>query len=100
MPYFEKLGEEYKDDNVKVLLVSLDMPKMVESKLLPFIKEKDIKSEVVLLRDPDANSWISKVSPEWSGAIPATVIYKKDKKSFYEQSFNYEQLVTALDSIK
>lgn len=100
MPHFEKLGEEYKDDNVKVLLVSLDMPKMVESKLLPFIKDKDIKNEVVLLRDPDANSWISKISPSWSGAIPATVIYKKDKKSFYEQSFDYEQLVSALDSIK
>lgn len=100
MPHFEKLGEEYKDDNVKVLLVSLDMPKMVESKLLPFIKDKGIKNEVVLLRDPDANSWISKISPSWSGAIPATVIYKKDKKSFYEQSFDYEQLVSALDSIK
>ena len=94
LPSFEKLKATYKDKKVKVLLVSIDFPKMAESKLLPFVKEKNLKSDVVLLNDPDANSWINKVDSTWSGAIPATVIYKKDKRQFYEKSFTYEELET------
>lgn len=92
LPHFEKLNANYKDKKVKVLLVSTDFPKMAESKLLPFIKNNNLKSEVVLLNDPDANSWINKVDPTWSGAIPATVIYKKEKRQFYEKAFTYEEL--------
>lgn len=94
LPNFEKLNKLYRDRYVKVLLVSIDFPKMAESKLLPFIKEKDLKSEVVLLNDPDANSWINKVDSTWSGAIPATVIFKRDKRQFYEKAFTFEELDT------
>lgn len=100
LPYFEKLAEETKGNKVKVLLVSLDMPKMVETKLLPFIKEKKLQTEVVLLRDPDANSWISRVDKKWSGAIPATLIYNSDKRKFYEKSFTYEELTKEVNNFK
>ena len=33
------------------------------------------------------NSWIPKVSEEWSGAIPATVVYNNADREFHEQSF-------------
>lgn len=94
LPNFEKMNATSKDKKVKVILVSIDFPKMVESKLLPFIKKHELKSEVVHLNDLDANSWINKVDSTWSGAIPATVIYKKDKRSFYEKSFTFEELET------
>lgn len=92
LPYFEKLNAEYKDQKVKVILVSLDFKKQIETGLLPFVKNKNIKSQVVHLGDPDANSWIGKVDSSWSGAIPATLIYNKEKRYFYEQSFTYQQL--------
>ena len=92
LPYFEKINAEYKNKKVKVLLVSLDMNKQVERSLLPFIKRKKLQSEVVHLHDPDANAWIPKVDPNWSGAIPATVIYSDGKRKFYERSFTYEEL--------
>ncbi len=100
LPHFEKLNAEYKNDDVKVLLVSLDMRKMIESKLIPFLKDKQLKSEVVVMTDPDSNSWIPKVDSTWSGALPATIIYNKDKRKFYEQSFTYEELERELLSIK
>lgn len=100
LPYFEKLNAEYKGDKVKVLLVSLDMHKMIESKLIPFMKENQLQSDVVLLRDPDADSWIPKVDSTWSGAIPATVIYNKDKRRFYEKSFTYEELENEIKNFK
>lgn len=92
LPNFEKANAEYKDQKVKVILVSLDMKKQVESNLIPFMQRKNLQSQVVHLSDPDANAWISKVDSTWSGAIPATVIYNRNKRKFYEQSFTFEQL--------
>ena len=90
LPYFEKLKTEYK--NIEVILVSLDFPHLYEKKLKPFIKEKKLTSKVIVLDDVDMNSWIPKVNKNWSGSIPATVIYKNDDKRFFEQSFTYEEL--------
>lgn len=92
LPYFEKLNEVYKDKNVKLILVSLDFPKKIETQLLPFLERKKVSSTVYVLDDPNANTWIEKVNEEWSGAIPATIIYKGDNQKFFEQSFTYEEL--------
>ena len=96
LPAFEKLASNYSDKKVKLLLVSLDFPDKLESQVIPFIERNNIQSEVVLLDDADANSWIPKVSPQWSGAIPATIIYKKATRKFYEQSFTFEELEAEL----
>ena len=93
LPHFEAVNQEYKDKNVKVLLVSLDFNL---KKLNSFLAKNDLKSEKVLLDDPDQNTWIPKVSPKWSGAIPATVIYKKGKRKFYEHSFTKAELESEL----
>lgn len=92
LPFFEKLTETHKDSKVKVVLVSLDFPHLYEKKLKPFIEEKKLSSKVIALDDPDMNNWIPKVDENWSGSIPATIIYKNDKRQFYEQSFTYEEL--------
>ncbi|MEP1489767.1 MAG: TlpA disulfide reductase family protein [Algibacter sp.] len=92
LPYFEKLNKEYINDNVEVILVSLDFPHVYESKLKPFITKNKLKSKVIALDDVDANSWIPKVDESWTGSIPATVIYRNEKSKFYEQSFTYEEL--------
>ena len=98
LPHFEKLNQKYKNGKFKMILVSLDFPKMIESRVIPFIKNKNLQAEVVVLNDPDANSWIEKVAKEWSGAIPATIIYKNDKRKFYEQSFTEDELETEIKS--
>lgn len=92
LPSIEKLADKYKNTNLKVLLVSLDMPKEVNSRLKPFILKHQIKSEVILLDDPDFNSWIDRVNKDWSGAIPASLIYSKEMRTFYEKSFDFEEL--------
>ena len=97
LPYFESLNTEFKDDGVEVILVSLDFPHLYEEKLKPFIKERNLKSKVVALDDPDMNTWIPKVSESWTGAIPATIIYRNDNRKFYEQSFDFEGLKTELN---
>ena len=98
LPYFEHANKKYKSDNVEVLLVSLDFPKKKESKLIPFVAKKKIQSKVVLLDDPNEQFWIADISEKWSGAIPATLIYSKDKRKFYEQSFTQEELQNEIES--
>jgi thiol-disulfide isomerase/thioredoxin len=94
LPFFERIHADYLDKNVEVILVSLDFPHLYDSKLKPFILNKKIVSKVVALDDPDMNSWIPKVNANWSGSIPATVIYKNEVKQFYEKSFTFEELET------
>jgi len=92
LPFFEKINEDYADKNLDVVLVSLDFPHLYESKLKPFVVENHIKSKVVALDDVDMNAWIPQVDKDWSGSIPATIIYKNDDFKFFEQSFTYESL--------
>lgn len=92
IPYFEKLYENYKDKNLRVILVSLDNPDHLESRVIPFIENHNLKSEIILLDDVNANRWIPLVSEEWSGAIPATVIYNNSFRGFYEKEFKYDEL--------
>jgi len=91
LPYFEAIQTKYKDD-VRVVLVSLDFSDKLESQLIPFVNENALQSQVVLLDDPYENEWIPKVDSTWSGAIPATLIIKGDKRLFYEKSFTQEEL--------
>jgi thiol-disulfide isomerase/thioredoxin len=100
MPYFERLHEEFKNQKVQILLVSLDFPKQLESRLLPFVEQRKLKPRVAALTDPDFNNWIDKVSPEWTGAIPATVFYNsKERKFFGEQFADYEELEAIVKSM-
>lgn len=96
LPYFERIKKEYAAKNVHVLLVSLDFPKQVEKKLIPFINKKNIQAEVVLFDDINEDFWIAAIDKEWSGALPATLIYNKNKRKFYEKSFDFETLENEL----
>jgi len=96
MPYFQKTFAEQKANDVELVLVSLDMPSMWEKRLVPYVKEKDLKGQVVILDDSKMNEWIPKISENWGGGIPATLIYNRNKRAFYEKGFTYEELNTEL----
>jgi thiol-disulfide isomerase/thioredoxin len=98
LPYFENVNSKYEDKNVEVILVSLDFPKKKESSLIPFVKNKNIKSKVLHLDDTNEQFWIGDIAQSWSGAIPATLIYNKGKREFYEQSFTQEELETEIQT--
>ena len=85
LPYIEEFAAKHPD--VEVILVSLDFTKEIDTKLKPFLKKKNITQKVVLLDDPDSNTWIDKIDPNWSGAIPFTIMFNKNDRLFYERSF-------------
>jgi thiol-disulfide isomerase/thioredoxin len=92
MPAIQAVEEKYSHDKFKVLLVSLDFPGQLESSLIPYLKSNNIKSQVVLLNDPDQNRWIDLVYKSWSGDIPFTLIYGKDFRQGYARQFNFKDL--------
>lgn len=96
LPYFEDIRANYKDSNVEVLLVSLDFPKQIKKRLIPFIEKQNLQAKVVVLDDVDEDVWIKAIDKNWSGALPATLIYNKNKRKFYEQSFDYKTLENEL----
>lgn len=100
LPYFEEVNKKYANKNVRVILVSLDFEKQYNSKLLPFVKEKNLKSEIIWLNDTKYNEWIDQVSPQWSGAIPATVFVKNSKVlKFMEKELELEELESTINNL-
>lgn len=92
LPYFQKIHEKFSGAKVKVVLVSLDFEKQIESRLVPFLEKNKLKPDVIVLSDPASNTWINKVDPSWSGAIPATLFINKSGKRFFEKEFTYQEI--------
>jgi len=89
MPHFEAYSDS---KNVKVYFVSLDFEKDLE-KVRKLIRDKGLKSDVIFLNEQDYNSYMEKVSKEWSGAIPATLFVSgSGKKYFHEKELSKEEL--------
>ena len=101
LPYFESAHQEFKDQDVKVILVSLDFKKALDSQLIPFLNRKGIESEVILLSDPKMNTWIDRVNTDWSGAIPATWYIAGDSSIFNEGKYsNYQSLKNTISILQ
>jgi hypothetical protein len=69
--------------------VSLDFKKDYLSKLQPFVEKRELESFVMVLEDNRANYWIDDVDPSWSGAIPATLVYRGTQRTFFERTFSH-----------
>lgn len=93
MPYFEQLQKNYQSTPLKVLFISLDAQKNHDN-VVNFVRDKGLKNEVLLLDEKNEQYFIDKISPEWSGAIPATLFVNSNKgvRIFKGQEFNYQQL--------
>jgi len=99
LPYFEEVNKQSKDRNLEVLLVSLDFPSQIESKLQPYLKKNKIKSKVILLDDSKMNTWVPKVSEQWDGGIPATLIVNSYSYNFYPKSFKKDELFSEINKV-
>lgn len=102
LPYFLSLDSARADDRLTVLLVSLDFIEHLDSKLIPFVSKRQVSSEVFLLDETDPNSWIPRISEQWSGAIPATLVVNRRLGiyHFHEGSFEKGELEELLASLR
>jgi thiol-disulfide isomerase/thioredoxin len=99
MPHFEQLHRSYKKEGLKVVFISLDDPKYLQSRVKPFLQKMQISNEVILLGDANYSKWTEKVSDEWMGALPYTIIYTRDYRKDYFGAFkSYEELESAYNA--
>lgn len=99
LPYFDRLQREFADRPLSVLLVSLDFARNLEKKVVPFVKDRQLKAKVLFLHQPRGHKWMEKISETWSGAIPATYMVKNNREveGFYEKSFkDYQSLINVV----
>lgn len=101
LPMLEELNASAPD--VDVLLVSMDLDLDPDpQKVYRFVVRWQLKSQVLLLDEPDPNSWIDRVEPSWSGALPATLIIHPHtgKRIFVEGQLKEGELQDMLDRIR
>lgn len=100
LPYFDEIAARKDTQAVRVTLVNLDFRKQLTKRLVPFLRDRKLHARVVVLDDPDANSWIDRVDPSWSGAIPATLFLTGDRsRTFREGLFTRPELHALVDSL-
>jgi thiol-disulfide isomerase/thioredoxin len=100
LPVFESLNTDSAKTNIKVLLVSMDFKEDTDKKLLPFLDKNRMLTEVIVLDETDATSFIPKLDDRWSGAIPATLIKFRGKKSFAEKKLSSEALINLIKEVR
>jgi thiol-disulfide isomerase/thioredoxin len=98
LPEFERLNQAYGKGPVKVILVSLDFKEDLYKRLIPFLQKNTYSSEVILLDESNGNDFIDQICPQWSGAIPATIITSKNKQKFvfFEKKVTFDLLEAEL----
>ena len=96
LPYFDEINAM---SGVKVVLVSLDFPEELE-KVKLLVSKKSISSDVLLLDETDYDSYMRKVSEDWSGAIPAT-LFVDDEYDYYffEKAFEKQNLEKTVNDL-
>lgn len=102
LPDFDSISKVYKNEKIKVLLVTMDFKEELKNKVLPFIVSKKIHSEVLLLDEVNGNYFIPKISDAWSGALPATLIINQKKKfnHFFEKKLTFDFLKSEIELVK
>lgn len=101
LPNFVSSQDSLKDEKVKYIFVSLDFPGS-ESRVSKVFSAKGLNGEVILLNEPDANSWIDKIDPSWQGNIPATwFINKKEETSdFHIGTIETTEIIQKVNNLK
>lgn len=88
IPFFISITDKYKDQKVKLMLVSLDLPSFYPKKIADFAKKHKFNTNIVWLDETNADYFCPKVDAKWSGSIPATLIV--NTKTGYRQFFEEE----------
>jgi len=88
LPEFMEVNRIYRSNpNFRMILVSLDLSREVESVVHPFLIKNKIDADVYLLDDNKRmNQWIPAIDKKWGGSIPATVFYRNGEKLEFKES--------------
>jgi len=98
IPTFIQITDKYKDQQVKLLLVSLDLPSFYPKKIAAFAKKNNWNTNIVWLDETNADYFCPKIDAKWSGSIPSTLIMnpKTGYRKFFEEEIEKDKLEAAV----
>ncbi|HEX4958425.1 MAG TPA: TlpA disulfide reductase family protein [Lacibacter sp.] len=101
IPYFQTITDKYKDQKVKLLLVSLDFKEYYPQKITAFAKRFGFTAEIVWLDEEKPDEFCPKIDSAWSGAMPATLFVNKrsNYQSFIEAQMKPEEVEKAIQKM-
>lgn len=79
MRFFDKLQDEYADDDVRVILINMDSFED-KDKVTTFIRQRQIRSETMQLsiNQNVQSAWCKTINQGWEGETPATFFVRTD----------------------
>ncbi len=101
-PDIVKIANEYKNKGVDFLSLSADFESKIDSSVVPFLISQKVDFPVYVMRERKSEKIIDMINKDWSGALPATIIYDKNsnQKLFVKGAHNYNYFKNKIDSIK
>lgn len=98
MTFFDKLQDEYADEEVRVILINLDAYED-KAKVTTFIRQRQVRSEVMQLsiNKNVLGAWCKSINQGWEGETPATFFVRTDGdiKNFSTGDFESYELLKA-----
>ena len=93
IPYFQTIVDKYKDQKVKLLLVSLDLKDEYPDKIKAFAVKNNYTRQIVWLNETNADYFCPRVDKKWMGGIPSTLIInpRTGYRKFFEQQLRQEE---------
>ena len=77
IPYFHTVANKYKNQNVKLLLVSMDFKESYPKKIRAFAIKRKYSAEIVWLDEEKPDDFCPKIDSNWTGSMPATLFINK-----------------------
>lgn len=101
IPWFEKSVAAFRDQKVKLLLVSMDFAEDYPRGIADFAQKNKYSSAILWLDETNADLFCPKIDPQWDGAIPVTLMVnrKKNYRKFFAHQLPEERLLLELKAL-
>lgn len=86
IPYFQTTVNQFSEQKVELLLVSLDLPASYPVRITGFAQKSNFTARIVWLNETDADYFCPKVDSRWTGGIPSSLFI--NNKTHYRRFFD------------
>ena len=80
MPGLLKLKRNHADEPFKLILVSADDIDEIDTVVRPMLKSLGVEFPTYIVHDSTDDAFITRMNPDWNGALPTSFIYGKEGK--------------------
>ncbi len=99
-PDLVRIHKEFGKYKVEVIGISIDFPEEVNKKVMPFLIRQKVNFVNYISGFKNDEELINLINKDWSGAIPATIVYSQEGKmfSFMEGKKTYKEFAEIIKS--